>query len=137
MKCGEPIHWPKNNLNLRKKLKPVHRWSWPNGMCLAQKPDIYRCIRSICDRLSFYQRFKLFLGQCTMYSIYKVLWLAGYRQHGSRLPISIPTLNIIKGQTIQWTMFRTASRKFLIWIIKKTFVNKILYNKLSLCIFPG
>ena len=37
---------------LSMKTEPVTRMSGRNDKCLAQKPDINRCIRSNCDRLA-------------------------------------------------------------------------------------
>ena len=55
------VHCPKNNLNLFKVVTHADGWSGCNGTFLvfvpskfAQKPDIYRCICSIRDRLNYY-----------------------------------------------------------------------------------
>ena len=68
------VHCPKNNLNRCIKTHAAcHSWSRSNCMpgflarcCMRicvrvckQKPDIYRCIRSVCDRLGFYAEIQI------------------------------------------------------------------------------
>ena len=48
---------------LSMKTEPVTRMSGRNDKCLAQKPDINRCIRSNCDRLDFYAGMQIMQGR--------------------------------------------------------------------------